>query len=133
MATILPESQAYQSALAALGIIVQQAYSAVSADMLLDIIGEDAGKYLFVNVSNKSPRYDGTSLYDFNIIGKTLAVDQTTYGSTPKTAVSYNNIKTQSDILTKNTPEATDDPVTVYSRSAQEFATRTAWRSNFYL
>ena len=106
---VLPASQAYQNALIALNTIVQDAYGDIDSGMLLDMVSEDSSKYLFIRVNT------------------------TGYGDTPKVCVSYTSSKNNAEILTKNTPEVTDDPVECYSRTSSEFTTRTAWRSNFYL
>lgn len=131
---VLPESQAYQNALIALNTIVQDAYNDISSGMLLDMISSDPSKYLFIRVNSTQSKIDNSTIYDFNILGKTLEVNQSTgYGDTPKVCVSYTSSKNNAEILTKNTPEVTDDPVECYSRTSSEFTTRTAWRSNFYL
>ena len=131
---VLPASQAYQNALIALNTIVQNAYGDIDSGMLLDMVSEDSSKYLFIRVNTTTPKVDNSTMYDFNILGKTLEVNQSTgYGDTPKVCVSYTSSKNNAEILTKNTPEVTDDPGECYSRTSSEFTTRTAWRSNFYL
>jgi len=131
---VLPASQAYQDALIALNTIVQAAYNDIGPDMLLDMSFSDPNKYLFIKVNNTVPKVDNSTMYDFNILGKTLEVSQSTgYGDTPKVCISYTSSKNNAEILTKNTPEVTDDPVECYSRTNSEFATRTSWRSNFYI
>ena len=129
---ILPASQAYNDALEDLTTIVQDAYDDISVGMLLEI--EDSSpKKTFVQVGTKQPKYD-TVMYDFNLAGRTLVVNDTTgYGSAPSVAISYTNNKAHNEILTKNTPEVTDDPETVTSLTASDFANQTSWRSNFYL
>lgn len=130
---LLPASAAYQAALEDLTSIVQDAYNAVSVDDLLEVSDANAAKQTYIKVGSKQAKYD-TVMYDFNLAGETLiANDITGYGSVPKVCVSYNSSKTNADVLTKNTPENTDDPTTMYTITVSEFATRTAWKSNFYL
>lgn len=124
----------YQAALLDLGTTVQSAYDSITAGMIVKLTWANTDRVMFINVASKQAKYSNSIMYDFDITGKILEFTQLNYGTEPKIAVSYKNSTSYANILTKNTPEATDDPVTAYSLSQSEATTQiNALLANFEL
>lgn len=132
MSNVAAKYTTYLNAIDALSTTADSVYNSITTGNVLKL-EKDSGEVTYVLVASKSKSLDNGSTYDVNVTGATIEVKSTAGYLPSGITISYYDSKTTKDILTNNTPQATDDPVTGTMMSKSEYSSDVSWRSNFYL